>query len=185
MNDIATVGLIGILPPNLQNDPSYRAAAMAIHEELAITNEAVRKLSLFDRLDTLNDDEADELAWQLHVDFYDVGLPIQQKRSLIKNAYLFHYAKGTPAAVEDLVAILFGSGQVEEWFEYDGDRGYFRVRTSDPTATNEKATEFIRAVNSVKRKSAWLEAVVIEETVHANDLYYGVAVHIGETITIG
>ncbi|MET3831035.1 phage tail P2-like protein [Paenibacillus sp. DS2363] len=185
MNDIASVGLIGVLPPNLQSDPSYYAAAMAIHEELRITNEAVKKLSVFDRLDTLNDAEADELAWQLHVDFYNVELPIEQKRSLVKNAYLFHFSKGTPAAVEDLVAILFGSGQVEEWFEYDGERFYFRVRTSDPSATNEKAEEFIKAVNSVKRKSAWLEAVVIEETVHANDIYFGAAVHIGETITIG
>ncbi|QLG39403.1 phage tail protein I [Paenibacillus sp. E222] len=185
MNDIATVGLIGILPPNLQSDPSYRAAALAIQEELEITNAAVKRMSVFDRIDTLNDAEADEMAWQLHVDFYDVRLPIQQKRSLVKNAYLFHFAKGTPGAVEDLVAILFGSGQVEEWFEYDGERGYFRVRTSDPSATNDKAEEFIKAVNSVKRKSAWLEAVVIEETVHANDLYYGIAVHIGETITIG
>lgn len=185
MNDIGSVGLLGILPPSLQSDPSYYAAAIAIQEELRITSEAVKKLSVFDRLDTLNDAEADEMAWQLHVDFYDINLPIEQKRSLVINAYLFHYAKGTPAAVENLVAILFGSGQVEEWFEYDGERGYFRVRTSDPTATNEKATEFIKAVNSVKRKSAWLEAVILEETVQANDLYYGAAVHIGETITIG
>lgn len=185
MIDIQNVHLLDLLPPNLRSDPALSAAAQSIQEELRQTTEAISKLSIFDRLNTLNDVEADEMAWQLHVDFYDASLPIDQKRELVKNAIRFHRRKGTPAAVEELIAILFGTGTVEEWFEYGGEPGFFRVRTSDPSATNERAQEFVQAIDSVKRLSAWLEVVILEETIEARDMYFGGLLHIGEFITIG
>lgn len=185
MIDIQNVRFLDLLPPNLKRDPKVAAAAQAIQEELQQTTLAISKLSIFDRLNTLNDAEADEMAWQLHVDFYDATLPIEQKRELVKNAIRFHRRKGTPAAVEELIAILFGTGAVEEWFEYGGEPGYFRVRTSDPSATNERAQEFVQAVDSVKRLSAHLEAVILEETIEARDMYFGGTLHIGEFIIIG
>ncbi|MNZ98521.1 Phage tail protein [compost metagenome] len=185
MIDMKTASLLDLLPTNLCNDPSLQAAALAIQNELQVTTEAIYKLSIWDRLEQLNSDEIDEFAWQLHVDFYDVKLPIEQRRGLVKNAIRFHRRKGTPAAVEELVTILFGSGKVEEWFEYGGEPGYFRVLTNDPSATNEKAEEFVRAVNAVKRLSAWLESVILEETIQVNDLYFGGTLHIGDSIIIG
>lgn len=185
MINIQAVHLLDILPANLRNDPSLQAAAHSIHHELQVTTEAIYKLSIWDRLDQLNSEEVNEFAWQLHVDFYDVKLPIEQRRGLVKNAIRFHRRKGTPAAVEELVTILFGSGKVEEWFEYGGEPGYFRVQTNDPSATSEKAEEFVRAVNAVKRLSAWLESVILEETIQVNDLYFGGTLHIGDFITIG
>lgn len=184
MIDIQNVSLLDLLPPNLKHDPKVAAAAQAIQGELQQTTLAISKLSIFDRLNTLNDAEADELAWQLHVDFYDATLPIEQKRALVKNAIRFHRRKGTTAAVEELIAILFGTGAVEEWFEYGGEPGYFRVRTSDPSATNERAQEFVQAVDSIKRLSAWLEAVILEETIEMTDMYYGGVLHVGDFITI-
>ncbi len=184
MIDIQNVSLLDLLPANLKRDPKVAAAAQAIQEEMQQTTLAISKLSIFDRLNTLNDAEADELAWQLHVDFYDATLPIEQKRALVKNAIRFHRRKGTPAAVEELIAILFGTGAVEEWFEYGGEPGYFRVRTSDPSATNERAKEFVQAIDSIKRLSAWLEAVILEETIEMTDMYYGGVLHVGDFITI-
>lgn len=185
MIDLTRLSMLDMLPDNLKRDSSVRAAAQALDSQLQNLSEQIMKLPRFSRLDELDDEEADELAWQFHVDFYDPGLPIEQKRELVKNAIRFHRRKGTPAAVEELIAILFGTGAVEEWFEYGGEPGYFRVRTSDQTATSERAQEFIRAVDSVKRLSAWLETVILEETIQANDLFFGGTLHIGETITIG
>ncbi|GIO39083.1 hypothetical protein J41TS12_39440 [Paenibacillus antibioticophila] len=185
MIDLKSLSMLDMLPDNLKQDPNITAAAKALDSSLQGLSEQIMKLPRFSRLDQLNDDEADELAWQFHVDFYDPDLPIEQKRELVKNAFLFHRRKGTPAAVEELIEILFGTGQVEEWFEYGGEPGYFRVRTTDQTATNERAQEFIRAVDSVRRLSAHLESVILEETIQANDIFIGGTLHIGEFITIG
>lgn len=185
MVDLKSLSMLDILPDNLKQDPNIRAAAEALDSQLQGLSEQIMKMPRFSRLNELGDDEADELAWQFHVDFYDPDLPIEQKRELVKNALKFHRRKGTPAAVEDLVEILFGTGQVEEWFEYGGEPGNFRVRTTDQSATNERAQEFILAVDSVRRLSAHLEAVILEETIQANDLYFGATLHIGDYITIG
>lgn len=185
MIDLKSLKMLDMLPDSLKQDPNIRAAAKALDSQLQGLTEQINKLPRFSRLDELTNDEADEMAWQFHVDFYDPDLPIEQKRELVKNAIRFHRRKGTPAAVEELISILFGTGQVEEWFEYGGRPGYYRVRTSDPAATNEKAEEFVRAIDSVKRLSAWLETVILEETIPANDLYYGQTLHIGDFITIG
>lgn len=185
MTDIKSVSLLDLLPTSIRYDPKVIAFAKALDEQLREATDQIYQLPFFSRLDNLDDEEADALAWQLHVDFYDVTLPIEQKRELVKNAISFHRHKGTPAAVEELISILFGTGQVEEWFEYGGEPGYFRVRTSDPSATNERAQEFVQAIDSVKRLSAWLEAVILEETIEARDMYYGGMLHIGEFITIG
>lgn len=183
MIDIQNVNLLDILPPNLRQDPSLQAAAQSIQSELKKTTAAIKKLSIFDRLDTIDDTEADELAWQLHVDFYDATLPIEQKRQLVKNAIRFHRRKGTPAAVEQLITILFGEGKVEEWWEYGGEPGYFQVTTNNPEVTQERAQEFYRAVNSVKRLTAHLERVILSQS-ESLQLYHGVAVHSSEYILI-
>ncbi|WP_160044716.1 phage tail protein I [Paenibacillus sp. USDA918EY] len=185
MTDVKNMSLLDLLPTSIRYDPGVIAIAQALDEQIRVAVDEIYKLPLFSRLDELSDEEADELAWQFHVDFYDPALPLEQKRELVKNAFKFHRRKGTPAAVEDLITILFGEGKVEEWFEYGGVPGRFRVRTSDPSATNERAQEFVQAIDSVKRLSAWLEAVILEETIEARDMYFGGMLHIGEFITIG
>ncbi|MNW36142.1 Phage tail protein [compost metagenome] len=181
------ISVTDLLPPNAQGDVNLRSTALALDSHLSALYKRVGSIGYYIKImrGDLTDVEADELAWQFHLNFYDPDLPIEQKRELLKNAFRFNRRKGTPAAVEELIAILFGTGQVEEWFEYGGEPGYFRVRTTDQSATNERAQEFIRAVDSVRRLSAHLESVILEETIQANDIYFGGTLHIGEFITIG
>lgn len=183
MIEISNVSMLDLLPPNIRRDPALKAAAKSLDGELKSITTAISKLSRYDRLDELTDVEADELAWELHVDFYDTSLPIAQKRELVKNAIRFHRRKGTPAAVEELVAILFGEGKVEEWFEYGGERGYFQVITNNPEVTQEKAQEFYRAVESVKRLSAHLERVILSQSEPMN-LYFAGVLRMGEKMTV-
>lgn len=183
MIDIYSIKLIDLLPSSIKSDPDIIAAAKSLDDVLLETTQAISKLSWWDRLDTLTDPEADEMAWQLHVDFYDPTFPIEQKRELVKNAIRFHRQKGTPAAVEELIRIIFGEGKVEEWWEYGGEPGYFQVQTNNPEVTQERAREFLRAVNSVKRLSAHLERVTLSQSERL-DLYHAGATHTGEFILI-
>ena len=93
--------------------------------------------------------------------------------------------EATPAAVEQLVQIVFGEGKMVEWFEYDDapGPGYFKIVTSNPAATNEQAARFIRAMDSVKRKSAWLHKVELTQVEQMN-MYVGAILHTGGKITL-
>lgn len=74
-------------------------------------------------------------------------------------------------------------GRVEEWFEYGGNPFHFRVMTNNPEVTQDKAIEFYRAVESVKRLSARLEKVILSQTEEMS-LYVGCVLHVGEKMTV-
>lgn len=183
MIDIDDLSILDILPPNLRNDPGLAAAAKATNDQLKAVVQEISKLSIFTRANEWTEEETDELAWQFHVDFYDPSLPIEQKRELVKNSIAWHRRKGTPSAVEELITTLFGEGKVEEWWEYGGQPYYFQVVTNNPEVTQEKAKEFYRAIDSVKRLTARLEKVIIRQT-EDMPLYYAGVLHMGEKKTV-
>jgi len=183
MVDLFNIRLEALLPDSLQQDPDVVALAKAITPELQEIALAIANCVLISRIDELSGPVLDLLAWQWHVDFYEITLPIEQKRELVKNAIAWHKRKGTPSAVEELVRVTFFSGDVVEWWEYGGNPGYFKVIITDPSATNERAQEFIAAVNSVKRASAWLESIEIK-SVDDMPLYFANVLHMGEYMTV-
>ncbi|MBO2943591.1 phage tail protein I [Paenibacillus sp. F411] len=185
MINIDQISVYDLLPPNAQADPTVSAAARALDSHVQQLNKEVEDLSFYRRLmqGRITDAEADERAWQDHVDFWDTTLPLEQKVQLLKNAKEFHRIKGTPGAIEDLITILFGEGKVEEWFQYGGEPGYFRVTTNNPEVTLDRAQEFYRAVESVKRLTAHMEEVILSQTESFN-LYHGAGVHVSEYILI-
>lgn len=182
MINVEQIRLIDLIPPNLRSDPSVRAAAEALDSELIQVTEMTSSLTLMASIDKLEERWVDELAWQYHVDFYDPTLPLEQKRDLVRYSLRWHRRKGTPSAVNELISTIFGSGTVVEWFDYGGERGYFRVKTSDPSANAERAAQFLAAINSVKNERSWLEAIEIT-TEGFMDLRFGVVSHIGKHLT--
>lgn len=183
MIDIGSVKLVDILPNSIRHDENVVAAAGALDKLNQQIASIIPSLFFVGDVDHLNDEWLDALAWQWRAPYYDQTLPIEQKRDIVKRSLIWHKRKGTPSAVEELITTVFGSGEVQEWWEYGGQPGYFKVRTSDPSATADKATEFLAAINSVKNERSWLEA--IEITTEGNlQIYYGVATHIGDNLTI-
>ncbi len=183
MADIFDTPLRKKMPRAFTQDADTLALINTIDSGLGPIREILGSINYMRNSDTWDDALTDELAWQNHVDFYNVTLPIEQKRALVRGAYLFHRKKGTNAAVEDLIKILFGDGRVEDWYEYGGQPGHFRVLTANESVTTDRALEFIRALNSVKRLSAHLDAVIIE-TSEEMKVVYGLSLQMGDVITI-
>ncbi|MGG4034197.1 phage tail protein I [Paenibacillus cisolokensis] len=182
MIDIANIKLIDLIPPNLREDETIRAAAESIDQQLRAVTSLIPQVAIVHNLESLPEQWVDELAWQWSVDFYDPSLPLEQKRELVKNSLRYHKQKGTPAAVEDLISTVFGSGEVREWYEYGGQPGYFKITTSDPAATTTRAQEFLAAINSVKNARSWLEGVEISKY-DEMQLRFGFPVQVGSVIT--
>ncbi|KAF6628767.1 phage tail protein I [Paenibacillus sp. EKM208P] len=182
MINIMDVSIVDLLPNSIRDDPNVKAFAKTLDEQLLKPKQDIYKLRRLTRIDELSSDEANDMAYQLHVDFYDPALPLETRRELIKNSINFHRIKGTPAAVEQLIDILFGDGVVEEWFQYEGIPGHYRVKTSNPQATRDRVAEFYRAIDSVTRFSAHLDSVMLEQT-EQMDLYFGAGLHMRDIIT--
>ncbi len=181
--DYRTLKLAQLLPPNIASDKQIQAAASAVDDRFARLIAQADKLDKFGRIHEWTSEETDELAWEFHVDFYDASAPLEQRRQLVGTSMTLHREKGTQAAVERLVTLLFGYGRVENWYEYSGQPGYFQVITNNPAVTEEMAADFLRAVDSVKRESAHLERVVIEKVATSN-YYCGTVTHLFDKLTI-
>ena len=172
MISIGEVSLLDILPDSLKRDPQVRAMAEAITPELQDITQAIQECLLLPRLDSLPEEVVDLLAWQLHVDFYEPDLPLEQKRQLVKESGLWHRRKGTPWAVEQVVSIIFPGAKVAEWWEYGGDPYHFRVETDQPLTAETDLHRLVRMIDATKNLRSWLENVTIKRTLNSG-LYYG------------
>lgn len=164
MRSLSNVTMLDLLPSTMRNDPDAIAASQAIAPDYWRLRQLADKVIIASNVDSLAEDWLDELANDLHVDFYNSRLPIEQKRQLVKQSSLMHQRKGTPWAVEELVRIVFGVGHVEEWFEYGGEPYHFRVYSSNHLATPEDARKFKIALESVKNLRSVLDEILILRT---------------------
>lgn len=158
------LNLLDILPESLKEDERIKNISEVISSELQLINNDIEKLLIIPNVDNLEEEILDELAYGFHVDFYKSDLSLENKRLLVKESLYLHMKKGTPAAVEELTKKIFGDGRVIEWFEYEGTPHCFKVKTSNREAVDEKALEFLEAINSVKRLSSKLEEVIISQS---------------------
>ncbi len=183
MKDVTQIKFVDLLPESIKQDEQVIAAAKALDNELQTIIEATRKLAFLETLDEQPEEIVDELAWQRHVDFYKPDLPLEQKKALVKNSKIMHMRKGTPAAVEDLIAAVFGEGKVVEWFEYGGEPYHFKVVTNDYTLANERSEEFIKALNTVKNARSWLEKIEVTQVEEMNAYFAGI-LYLGDKLII-
>lgn len=158
LNDIDFVKL---LPQFMRDDAAVTGLAAGVNEIVRGLASSVTMLSTWDHVDHLSESELDELAWELNIQWYDIGANLEVKRSLIKNSDKVFQRLGTKWAVENIINTYFGEGHVEEWFEYDGEPGHFRVLSPNPSLNDERLAEFLNLLNKVKRASAKLDGVLI------------------------
>ena len=183
MNSLNDYSVVSLLPDSLKQDPFIIALAEAVEIELKEAYREAESMSDFSDVDKLPELLLDYIAFQKHVDFYDNSLPVEMKRSLVKDSMRTHRMKGTPRAVELLIETVFGDGEVEEWYEYNGEPGYFRILTRNTSVTGAEAQKLISVLERVKRKSAWLDEIII--LVDGNlDIFYGFALHVGDYMTV-
>lgn len=126
-------------------------------------DELIARLFLYNKIDLLDEEFLNHLAYQFHVDFWDKDLSIDKKRKLIKNSIKYHKHKGTPYAVEEMLSDIFDDTWIKEWFEYGGKPYYFKIYigVKDGNTKIDLNDSFIRALNTVKNTRSWLESINI------------------------
>lgn len=173
---LSDLEFIKLLPQFMRNDKAVQGLAAGIDSIVPQLAAELEKLSTWDRIDDLTEAELDDLAWELNIQWYDKGATIDVKRNLVRNSDAVYKKLGTKWAVENVITTYFGEGYIEEWFQYGGDPGHFRVYSTNPTVNESKFIEFLNLLNKVKRASAKLDGVFIALTGQMN-LYAGTALH--------
>ncbi len=168
---------VKLIPEFMRDDEAIKVFAEVLNEVSHKIALKCQTLGTWNHIDELSVEELDELAWELNIDWYNKKSSIEVKREIIKNSDLVHSRRGTKWAVEQLVKSYFGSGKVQEWYEYDGAPYRFKVITSNAEITETLMQEFLRAVEKSKNVRSWLEAVTIELG-SSLTIYTGIAYHI-------
>jgi phage tail P2-like protein len=175
--DLNNISILGLMPQNLAADKNIKMAAEAFDGVLRDIIKKIPDVGMIPNLalnKIVNETLIDLLAWQFHVDFYEPGLPFKIKRELVLKSLDWHYRKGTPSVVEEIVSTVFTRAKIEEWYEYGGRPYGFRIATEEQKPDAETMKKLIRAINSVKNTRSFLDDFThlldfIEDPVEINE----------------
>ena len=100
------LSLQDILPSSIRDDYQVYAAAKALDPELQGVSRDIREALILSRIDELPEAVIDLLAWQWHVDFYELARTLEMKRKAVKGSIRWHRKKGTVWAIRQALAML-------------------------------------------------------------------------------
>ena len=130
----------------------------------------VRYLVFLDRINEMQEWELDYVAKELHVDYYDYTMSLENKRKACQESLAIHNSKGTVWGIKKALNIFFENSSLEEWYQYQGTPGYFRVKINSKIPENLQPIK--ERIESVKKKSQHLEKLIFLSESKQN-LFYG------------
>lgn len=177
------VKLIDITPSSISQDKKIRALAEAFDNSL-LSYITLDSLQVLTNIENLTGNVLDHIAYQLHVDNYDITDSDEIKREMILASVEIHRRKGTQWAVARAVETIFKSVKVEEWFEYGGEPYGFRVSgVTAPLTGSKDINRLATLINDAKNKRSWLEYIQFRRIINATEYVAG-ALSINKRIVI-
>ena len=185
MINLFNSNITDILPEALADDVKVQALGYAIQKAMRRLLNYCQNTSVYSAIDTMPEQVLDLLAVELNTQYYDDSQSIDIKRNLIKNTLVWYMKTGTPAAVEEAVAAVFGNGELEEWFDYGGEPYSFKVHTSNINSTDEMIQQLTDIINTMRNVRSHLDEVVVD-VMQQLFIYNGCCIEaIEDSVTIG
>lgn len=151
--------LLDVLPEVLRQDEKMLALATGIAELLVARPIEIDENMLYHRIEKLPEELLDQLAHDFGVSWWDNDWSLEQKQATFRESWHVRRHLGTKYAVELALSTSFGSGKVEEWFEYDGEPNHYRIFDVDIRQVNDNIRTFLQILEVVSRKSAVLDSI--------------------------
>lgn len=162
LNDI---DVIKLLPIFMRKDKFNMFLSQYMSDLIKQALPNMDNLSVFNRIDKLNDEECDLLAWELNIDYYEKSLNLDEKHKTLKSAFSIKSTPNTKYAVEKILENELGEGvkvSIVEWFEENLPVNHFYVVIkSQKKYDNNK---IMKIINSVVRKTAICDEIKYEIT---------------------
>ncbi len=182
---MANYGLLDIVPENLLEDKHIRKITEVIDAALKDIYPETAYPALISRIDELDSDTIDSLAWQWHVDFYDEDLSLEVRRELVKKSIDYHRHMGTNYAVDGVIKTCFQNAEIQENWEYGGNPYCFKVITIHAGIPDEdELGRIVQAINSVKNTRSSLDGLGFQRIIPLTR-YRGCAVSAMRSYIIG
>jgi P2-related tail formation protein len=154
-----------LLPLGIREDSQFKAASACLDLLLQQTNERVKYLLVYSRIDELDEEQLNELVWQFNIDYYEgysLAESIEEKRELVKNAIVLKWHKGTRYSVERVPTILNMPIEVVEWWEADRIPDGEKLNPYEFLAEIDTARRCSGAINNNGRIDEQLEGDLVK-----------------------
>ena len=157
---LSNIDFACLLPGFMRDDPAVKALSLAVNNLIGESGKRLDTLRTWDKIDVLNEEECDEMAWELDIDWYDsTGMTLEEKRDTIKVAQQIKRKRGTKWAVERLIAAYLGEGYVAEWYEIGGAPYTFMVMVTETHVTEENYAKFVEAADIAKNERSHIAGI--------------------------
>lgn len=165
MIDLKDSLMTDILPGHLAT-AEVKALAYAVGRQIRQLCSYADKSRTYAALASAPDTVLDALAAELRTPAYDETLPVETKRELVASTLTFYTHLGTPAALEQLISILFAKGSVAEWYDYNGSEYHFKVQIdiAADDVDDAKQAQVQAWVNQYKNQRSILDTIEYYET---------------------
>lgn len=174
MNNLYDFNLKDILPSSIANDATVQALAEVTTIRLMALMPFVDRLTILSHLNELSTPILDELAWHLHVDFYDEAATREQKIKLILSSIAWHRRKGSVGLVEEAIGELYSDCKVLENWDYEGGKPYhFKLQMSGYMMAPNIRERLLRILEFVKNKRSWLDGIEYVRDINSDGVYVG------------
>ncbi len=160
--NLKDVDILKLCPAFMREDKTNQILANGANNIFRTWSDDLDRLSVIDQIDKLTEEELDQLASDKNVFWYDTKANISIKRLLIKNAKLVFNRLGTVWAVESVMNDYLPESELQEWFDYEGEPGYFRLITNNTDILRTDIQVFLNILKGIKRRSVWLESIILK-----------------------
>lgn len=163
MIDLKNVDLLSLQTSYMKKDFTTKALCAALTPQFRQLANETKLCLIYSRVNELDEEALDELAWQMHVDYYDATVAIEVKRELVKNSLKWHKKKGTAGVVKEVIAAVFGRSWIEEWYQYGGYDFHFKVNVeaSQQGASQADLIKLESLIDEYKNERSFLEKINI------------------------
>ena len=147
-----------VLPPSLRQDENITKLVEVFDNSFTDINEKVQNVLIYSRIDELPEELLDLLAWQFHIEGWELANSLEEKRNLIRSAIQLHKYKGTKYALKKVLEALNLQGDIQEWFEYNGEPYKFKVYVNS-IKSEDLYQKIVNLINEYKNERSWLESI--------------------------
>lgn len=173
MIDLRSGRISDILPENLSSQLEVQAFGYALHRQIDKLLSMAEKVSFLTAIDRADEEILDYLAIELRTPCYKMEYSIEVKRALILSTLPYYMKMGTTYMVNSIIQTIFGNGHIIEFFEAGLEPHHFAVTVKGAEATTRPTAEFREVLEEVKRKSQWLDYILLEFDTMESTLHIG------------
>ncbi len=161
------VDIYALLPETYQNVYT-ECISYALNQAIRLLIKYSNRIGVLYAVDQIPESVLDELAIEYDIKIYKQNADLQSKQRLIKNVLLNYMSAGTTKNVEYIIANIYGSVEIKEWFEYGGKPYHFKViTTGGQTQDDNSIKEFYDVIDSIKNVRSILDDVQVHYSVNS------------------